>query len=209
MTNCPCLTHWGRVTHICVGKLTIIGSENGLTPSRRQAIIWTNAGLLSNGTLRTYFSDILIKIQQFSLKKMHLKMSSVKRRLCRLGLNVLTWVRPTHTDFDFIKRDNMTWNIPSIRTDWNKKSTLIWQTFFLVELIWFQQDVVFKPCMASLYIHNLLLKKSPYPIYHHVTHVYLYSKNRNQFDIQIYFLCMHMCVFSIPEMTGIRQCPHE
>ena len=40
------LTHWGRVTHICVGKLTIIGSGNGLSPGRRQAIIWTNAGIL-------------------------------------------------------------------------------------------------------------------------------------------------------------------
>ena len=45
----PCiygLTHWGRVTHICVSKLTIIGSDNGLSPGRRQAIIWTNAGIL-------------------------------------------------------------------------------------------------------------------------------------------------------------------
>ena len=40
------LTHWGRVAHICIGKLTIIGSDNGLSPERRQAIIWTNAGLL-------------------------------------------------------------------------------------------------------------------------------------------------------------------
>ena len=37
------LTHWGRVTHICIGKLTSIGSDNGLSPERRQAIIWTNA----------------------------------------------------------------------------------------------------------------------------------------------------------------------
>ena len=40
------LTHWGRVTHICVGKQTIIGSDNGLSPGRRQAIIWTNDGIL-------------------------------------------------------------------------------------------------------------------------------------------------------------------
>ena len=40
------LTHWGRVTHICVTKLTAIGSDNGLSPARRQAIIWTNAGIL-------------------------------------------------------------------------------------------------------------------------------------------------------------------
>ena len=33
------LTHWGRVTHICVSKLTITISDNGLSPGRRQAII--------------------------------------------------------------------------------------------------------------------------------------------------------------------------
>ena len=40
------LTHWGRVTHICVSELTITGSDNGLSPRRRQAIIWNKAGLL-------------------------------------------------------------------------------------------------------------------------------------------------------------------
>ena len=40
------LTHWGRVTHICVGQLSIIGSDNGLSPGRRQAIIWIKAGIL-------------------------------------------------------------------------------------------------------------------------------------------------------------------
>ena len=50
------LTHWGRVTHMCVGKTTIIGSANGLSPGRRQAIIWTNAGILLIGTLGTMTS---------------------------------------------------------------------------------------------------------------------------------------------------------
>ena len=84
------LTHWGRVTHICVDKLTIIGSDNGLTPDRRQAIIWTNAGILLIGPLGTNFSEILIEILIFSLKKMRLKVSSAKRRPFCLGLNVLT-----------------------------------------------------------------------------------------------------------------------
>ena len=83
------LTRWGRVTHTCVDKLTIIGSDNGLSPDRRQAIIWTNAGLLSIGSLRTYFNENLIKIQQFSLMKMHVKMSSAKLRPSCPGLNVL------------------------------------------------------------------------------------------------------------------------
>ena len=65
----PILTHWGRVAHICVGNLPIIESDNGLSPCRRQAIIWTNAGLLLIGPLGTNFSEILIEILTFSLKK--------------------------------------------------------------------------------------------------------------------------------------------
>ena len=83
------LTHWGRVTHICVSKLTTIGSDNGLSPGRRQAIIWTNAGLFLIWPLGTNFSEISIEIHTFSFKKMHLKMSSAKWRPFCLGLNVL------------------------------------------------------------------------------------------------------------------------
>ena len=83
------LTHWGRVTHICVGKLTIIGSDNGLSPERRQPIIRTNAGILLIGPLETNLSEILFEIQTFSLKKIRLKISSAKCSF-RLGLNALT-----------------------------------------------------------------------------------------------------------------------
>ena len=72
------LTHWGRVTHICVNKLTTIGSDNGLSPGRRQTIIWTNAGILLIGPLATNFSVILSEIHTFSFKKMHFKTSSAK-----------------------------------------------------------------------------------------------------------------------------------
>ena len=78
------------MTHICVGKLTIIGSDNGLSPRRRQAIIWTNAGILLNGPRGLNFNDILIEIHTFWFKKIHFKMSSGKRRPCCFGLNVLT-----------------------------------------------------------------------------------------------------------------------
>ena len=83
------LTHRGRVTYICVGKLTIIGSDNGLSPGRRQAIIWTNAGILFIEPLGTNVSEILIGIKIFSFKKMHLKMSSANWRPFCLGLNML------------------------------------------------------------------------------------------------------------------------
>ena len=83
------LTHWGRVMHICVGDLTIIGSDNGLSPGRRQAIIWTNAVILSIGPLGTNLSETLIKIITFSFKKMRSKVSSGKWRPSYLSLNVL------------------------------------------------------------------------------------------------------------------------
>ena len=82
-------THWGRVTHICVSKVTIFGTDIGLSPDRHQAIIWTNAGILLIRTLKTNFSEILDEIHLFSFKKMHLKMSSAKGRLFGLGLNQL------------------------------------------------------------------------------------------------------------------------
>ena len=72
------LTHEDRVTHICVSKLTIIGSDDGLSPGRRQAIIWTNDGILLIRPLGTNFSEILIEILIFSFKKMRLKVSSAK-----------------------------------------------------------------------------------------------------------------------------------
>ena len=81
------------MTHICVGKLTIIAPDNGLSPGRHQAIIWTNAGILLIEPLGTNFSEILIGIQTFPFKKLPLKMSSAKWRPFCLGLNELTLVQ--------------------------------------------------------------------------------------------------------------------
>ena len=91
--------YWGRVTNICVGNLTIIGSANGLSPGRRQAITWTNVGIVLIGPLGTNFSEMLIEIHTFSFKKIHFKMSSGKWRPFCLGLNVfirclLRWNTP-------------------------------------------------------------------------------------------------------------------
>ena len=56
--------YWGRVTHICASKLIIIGSDNGLAPDRRQAIISTTAGILLIWPLGTNFSEIFIAMQK-------------------------------------------------------------------------------------------------------------------------------------------------
>ena len=76
-TSVVILNHWGRVTHICVSKLTIICSDNGLSPGRRQAITRTNAGILVIGPLRTNFSENVNGIQHFHSRKWVWK--------CRMG----------------------------------------------------------------------------------------------------------------------------
>ena len=56
------ISHWSRVTHIFVSKLTIIGSDNGLLPDRRQVIVFTNDGILLIGSLEINFKKVLIEI---------------------------------------------------------------------------------------------------------------------------------------------------
>ena len=123
--NTKCiLTHWGRVTHIC--NLAIIGSDNGLSPGRRQAIIWTNDGILLIGPLGTNFSEILIAIETFSCKKMHLKISSAKWSPFCLSLNVLKmyWLIRTPARF------NLKLNNSSI-SPWLKK---LWKILRCVQI---------------------------------------------------------------------------
>ena len=65
-----------------------IGSDNGLLPILCQAFIWTDAWLLPIGPLGKTFSETLIKTQNFSFTKMHLKISSAKRWLFYPGWGV-------------------------------------------------------------------------------------------------------------------------
>ena len=83
------ITHWGRVTNILASKLTTIGSDNGLSPGRRQVIIWTNAGILLIEPLGRNFNEILIEIHTFLAKKIYLKMASGKWCTVSLGFNVI------------------------------------------------------------------------------------------------------------------------
>ena len=80
-------THLPLVPHIYASVNQIsIGSDNGLSPIRSHAIIWTIDSLLSIGLLWIHFSDIWIKIVSILFKKMQLKMSSAKLRpFCEEG----------------------------------------------------------------------------------------------------------------------------
>ena len=74
--------------------LYTIGSDNGWSPDRRHAIIWTNAGMLLIGPSGANFIEIFIGVHSFSFKKIYLKMSSGKWRPSCPGLNVL--MKPVH-----------------------------------------------------------------------------------------------------------------
>ena len=97
------LSHWGRMTHICVNKVTIISSDNnkvtiissdnGLSPERRQAIVWTNAEILLIGTLGIIFSEIVHGNSNILCKKCtwkcRLRNGVHFASMCLRGLSVL------------------------------------------------------------------------------------------------------------------------
>ena len=67
----------------------IIGSDNGLSLIKHQAIIWTNYDILQIRPKATRFNEILFGIQKFSFKTMHFNISSAKWWPFCFGLNVL------------------------------------------------------------------------------------------------------------------------
>ena len=84
------------MTHICVGKLTIIDSDNGFSPGRHQAIMWNNAGLLLIEPLGTNFSEISIGIQTFFIQENALEhvvceMASISSRPQCVNIYICTY----------------------------------------------------------------------------------------------------------------------
>ena len=67
------LTHWGWLTHIFIGKTTIIGLGNVLSHGGRHAIVWTNSWISLTEPLGINFSDILVEFHRFSFKKIRLE----------------------------------------------------------------------------------------------------------------------------------------
>ena len=147
------LTHWGRVTHICVSNLTTIGSVNGLSPGRRQAITWTNAEILLIGPFGTNLSEILIEIPTFSSNKTRLKIPSAKWRPFCLGRNVLseirTWIRN---------------HIHSCMGDIHTIPCFIWKyQNELIKIEWFERCKIRKTCLWNMIdVGNSRISATPY-----------------------------------------------
>ena len=117
------LSHWGRVTHMCVGNLTNIGSDNGLLPGRPQAIIWTNAAILFIGPLGTklqwnFNSNSYIFIQENPFKMSHGKWLP----FC-LGLSVLSF-----TCWIYLRKHEGVFAFDISPQHWNISACLDWLT---------------------------------------------------------------------------------
>ena len=149
------------MTHICVSELTITGSDNGLSPGRRQAIIWNNVGILLIGPLGTNFSEISIGIQTFSFKKMRLKVSSVKicemeamlsRPQCvkaSVPAAMVSWLISTGLFSTFLKK-NFNMSLPS-----SKKFNTWWRTE-IVEVNYFTMRYLQNFYETSIYFRSVL-----------------------------------------------------
>ena len=80
---CPnYLTHWGLGMHICISKLTIISSDNGLAPGRHQALCvnqWCNIVNWSLGNKLQWNLDgnLYIFIQENAFENVVWKMSAI------------------------------------------------------------------------------------------------------------------------------------
>ena len=97
-----------------------ISSGNGLSPIRRQAITWTNVHLLSIGPLGANFNEILTKIRNFSLKKMHLKISSAKwRPYCPRGDELTTINATILASWGCYNRQDPGWNCSLVPSNKN------------------------------------------------------------------------------------------
>ena len=149
------------MTHICVVKLNIIGSDNGLSPGRRQAIIWTNAEILLIGPLGTNFIEILIGIQKFSFKKMHFKVSSAKWRPFCLGLNELNPSKVAYLKFLIGIYLTMFICMFTGRYEYTRAWKLKIENLFKIYALYslrlqrrFSIDLIFDQCHQQQSIHN-------------------------------------------------------
>ena len=141
------LTHWGRVTHICVGNLDMISSDNGLLPRQRQAIMWTNAGILLNWPIATNFNEILIEIHTFSFKKIFWKIAAILSRPQCVKIRVFS------RHFSCTMSTTYLYQIQAmLEIKWNKlkkKSVLFSFLCFLVAIAVTAILILFHPCEVT------------------------------------------------------------
>ena len=143
--------YWGRMTHICVSKLTTIGSDNGLSHGRCKAIIWTKAGNIvewgPGNEIQWTFNrnlNISFKIKQF-------KMASGKWRSFFFGLNVLRQLYDCYSASDTNMRNTGEY-LTCIQEHLTQRAqdaiiTSLWRQNDVVASFWRHDDVIFASCV--------------------------------------------------------------
>ena len=152
------------MTHICVRKLTIIGSYDGLSSEWRQTIIWTNVRISLIGILKTNFTEIVSGIHIFSFKKMHLKTSFVKWRHFCLGLNAFSYFYLFIISYYAIfqksqlSKSNFVSSVPWLLIRNSRcHICVIWQSKYLVQQVYFRVKIIWDEKKPPL--HCLLIMK--------------------------------------------------
>ena len=187
------------MTHVCISNLPIIGSDNGLSPGQRQAIIWTKAGILLIGPLGTNFSEIVIVILTFSFMKMHFKMSSVKWWSFCLSLNVLThWYSLAQNGWHFsdymFQYILMTENLGILIQIWLKfvPRDLTLSNLYMVLPLFF---IRFAACTGGIwvtFIERLDFKIGTKWFAWEIEYMHLFKSNMSSFYVQSY-VPWHFC----------------
>ena len=144
------LTHWGRVTHMRVSKLTIIGSDNGLSDPKLEYCWfepWEQTSVKS-----------LSKFMYFHSRKCICKMLSGKWRPSCFGLNVLNAL----SDMPWILK--LRWHMKSIHCFYNVPTTSKIQTphgkvqTFCIVWIFFFFFTDTQTCICILYLSKWVIK---------------------------------------------------
>ena len=110
-----------------------IGSGNGLSTVRRQALTWTNADLLAIGPSGANFSHIRRETQNFLLMKIPLKMSSAK-----MAASLSRGDELTTTDIICINNGYMLHHLPTMipQAQWvNSVPPYVRKLHFMYEVI--------------------------------------------------------------------------
>ena len=93
MSQTKTLIHWGQVMHICVSKLRHHWLRQWLLACLAPNHYFDQCWLVVISPSRTYLNEILLDIQSFIFKKMHLKMLCAKWQPSCPGLKMLASIR--------------------------------------------------------------------------------------------------------------------
>ena len=179
---------------------TFSGSDNGLSPGRRQAIIWTNAASLSFNALRprrngrhfqTTFSNAFswMEILEFSLKFHWNLFLVVQNNNIPSLVQIMAWRRPSNKPLSETTMGSLMTHICVTRPQWVKpKGTYFSETVFKTQKFSLTKITVKDVCeMANVLSRNYELENPDYETHKSLTKRYTnhyYESASYNYDIR-------------------------